>query len=404
MNSHLEWIVQMVGRRFLFVSHFDFNLWRFRLPVMKALLDSGNEVIAVCPTGEYTNCMIEAGIEVVPWSCDRQNFNPFREVAPIVHLRAIAAAKRPHLIHTFTLRPNILGDIASFRRPYPWIVLNSVTGLGSTLLPVNGVCRKAMKSAFTLFIRNVLREADGIVFQNQDDREEFIHSGFVKQEKTYLIRSSGVDPERFYPSESNAKKREAKRLLLGREDCVVVAMVSRLIRDKGVHEFLQAAEAVRSRHGDTIEFCLMGFIDRGNPTCVDRDELDRFVNRGLVRVFDFQDPLPLYHAADLYCLPSYREGFPNTVLEAMACGLPAITTDVPGCRETVDDGVQGLKIPARNADALIDAIDRLIEQPEVRERMGEKSREKVCTEFSVQKVVEQYLTLYETFLGADRHT
>ncbi len=385
-------------KRFLFVSHYDFNLWRFRLPLMRELIRRGAEVYAVCPSGEYSDRFAGENIRFIDWRCVRENRNLLREIAVIYKLRAIFQKIQPTVVHSYTIRPNLYSALASFISRRSWILIHHVTGMGSIYLDEGHPVKRGIAFLLDRIMRFSFSRSDRIIFQNRDDLELFVGREIATRPKTILITGSGVDCIRFHPV--NASEKDfLRKSLLGDSIPVTVLFVARLIRHKGIFEFLEAAEVLKKKLGDRVRFMILGWFDRGNPSVLTEERLEEYTCRGVVEYRGFQETAPYYAASDIYCLPSYREGLPVSTMEAMACGLPVVTTDVPGCRETVEEGVNGFLVPSRNAEALAEALERLVVDGELRARMGKASLEKVRREFAVESIVEQHLALYERLLS-----
>ncbi len=365
-------------RRFAFVSHLDLNLHRFRLPVMRELARRGCEVYAVCPDGPYARRFAGEGLRHVGYRLDRGSLNPLREAASVASLAAALRRVRPDLVHTFTFKPNVYGALAALGVPRARRVA-SVTGLGSFYGP---------RTAFLYKV--ALRGADRVVFYNADDRAELLRRGACRPRQCALINGSGVDTARFAPA-------PAPRV---DEGPVVVTMAARLIREKGVHDYLQAAALVKAAWGERVVFQLAGEADEGNPSSADMERVASFAERGVVRRLGFvEDMAALLRRSDVYALPSYyREGIPVSVLEAMSAGLAVVTTDAVGCRETVEPEESGLRVPARDPVALAAALDRLVADASLRRRLGEAARRRAQDVFSLDRVVEAHLDVYRALL------
>lgn len=368
--------------RFLFLSHLDFNLFRFRLPVMKALVDRGHEVVAASPVGAYAARLPALGIAHEAFEIDRRGLNPASELKVVFALRALLRRVRPTLLHTFMHKPNIYGSLAA-RGLRGLVVVNSVTGRGS----VYDGSRAALSRVVNGLYRVAVAPSAAVVFQNDDDREYFTSRRLVEAGKGVLIRGEGVDTKEFRPVDRRNRP------------FVRVCMVARLIRDKGVEDYVEAARRVRSTHGDRVRFRLVGEPDPGNPGSMAPSWLDEVRAEGNVELLGARDDVARILAdSDIYCLPSYGEGLPVSVLEALASGLAVVTTDVPGCRDTVRDGTSGFLVPPRDAVALADAIRRLAGDPALRERFGAAGRLDAETRFSVEVIVGQLIELYERVL------
>ena len=386
----------MKGLRVAFFSHLDRNLYRFRLPLMKQLVSEGAHVYAIAPQGEVAERFQEHDVEFIPFEIDRETFSPLAGLGTIRKLTAMLKMIRPHVLHTFTLRPNVYGALAGKRATAP-IIICTVTGLGS--LYVEGARFKGVvvREGVNLLTRFALRGVSAVIFQNPDDRRYYLEHRLCGPDKARLIISSGVDLEEFSPKRVSQETRDHLHQQWGiAPDKIVATMIARLIAPKGVGEFLRAAEQLKGR----ARFVLIGEPDSGNPSSLSWEELSEYTERGIVIAPGRRENILEWLAAsNIYVLPSYyREGVPRTVLEAMAMGLPVITTDAPGCRETVIDGQNGFLVPPRDVQALMRALSSLIDSAELRVRMGIRSRELVVERFSSEKIVDQYLSLYNQLL------
>jgi glycosyltransferase involved in cell wall biosynthesis len=245
-------------------------------------------------------------------------------------------------------------------------------------------------------VRGLLRLSFGgsnarVIVQNSDDSNLVENSRIVERSQIRLICGSGVDCARFAPVEEDSELGKAG-------ESVRVLLASRLLWDKGLREYVDAARQLLS-DGHNAEFLLAGDPDEGNPASVSEHEVRRWVEEGILDWIGHVDNMPeLYRSVDIVVLPSYREGLPKGLIEAAACGLPLVTTDVPGCREVVTDGVDGLLVPVRDSHALASAIARLCDDPALRERLGKAARKKALVEFDERIVIEQTLNVYRELI------
>ena len=377
----------MKKARIVFLSHLDRNLYRFRLPIMKLLVEQGCEVYALCPEGEYSGRFAAMGVRHVAYRIKRSGLNPFREVSVVASLARALRRIQPDLLHTFTMKPNIYGALAA-RWAGVGKIVASVTGLGSFYIePPSSMPAAVFRWGLDRFYALGLRRVDRVIFQNPDDHEELLRLGVCRASQCVLIPGSGVDTLRFAPAGKAGGKP------------VVVTMASRLIRDKGVDEFLSAAEQLKARFGDDVVIQLAGEEDKGNPWAADHARLSSCAERGVIRLLGYVADMPgLMRDTDIYVLPSYREGTPVSVLEAMSAGLAVVTTDAVGCRETVVHEQSGLLVPVKDAPALASALERLIADPQMRSRLGSAARKRVEEVFAADKIVAAHLEVYRALL------
>lgn len=360
---------------------------------MKGLVNEKFDVIAVCPSGDVSNCFKEYSIKHIHWNCIRDNKNPIHEMRSILNLAGIFRKLSPDLVHSFTVRPNVYSAYALRLSRRKSVLLSSVLGLGHYYIDHREASHRFKRMVINNLYRSAFLRSGKVIFLNHDDHDLFINTKIISRNKAKIIHGDGVNLDFFKPA--------SKEMY---DTVVNILMVARLIREKGVLEYCQAAERLRERHGDKVRFSIIGDIDKGNPSHLSWKELDYFKEKGVVVFLGrIDEPQPYFADSDIYCLPSYREGLPMSVLEGMASGLPVVTTNAPGCRETIDDGVSGFLVPVRDVDALVDRLERLILDPDLRRRMGAAARAKAEREFGVDAIVEQHLQLYEEVLANRRN-
>jgi len=358
-----------------FLSHQDLNLYLFRLPIMKRLVEKGHEVYVIVPKGEVFGEFEKHGIKAISYEIKRESLNPFKELFSILEIKKKIKAINPDILHTFTHKPNIYGNLTGHKN-----IINTVTGLGS-FFTKNDLKSKIVRAAIMLLYKTTAKNAKKVVFQNRDDMEYFLNKNVVSLSQAELIRSSGVDTSFFAPMP------KSKRLLkeLGLDEKPVVLMIARVLRDKGVEEYIKAAETLK----DKAHFLYVGGIDYGNKNAYVPDWKN-------VKYLGFRKEIKeLISISDVVVLPSYREGVPRTLLEAAAMAKPIVTTDTVGCREVVEDGKNGFLVPVKDHKILSQKIGLLLEDENLRKKMGEFGRIKAIEEFDVKKVVDAYLKLYE---------
>jgi glycosyltransferase involved in cell wall biosynthesis len=370
-------------KKIILVSRCAWTLYNFRAGLMRALRQRGHTVVAGGAAGDGFEPKIEAlGVPFVPLPVDKKGVNPRADVALFWTLYRWYRRERPDVVHHFTIKPVIYGSIAARLAGVPRIV-NTITGLGYVFTEEHVTwLRRLVEWQYHI----ALACAHFTFFQNQDDQRVFLTHHLVKPAKTGLLPGSGVDCQAFMPCPG---------MPLASSKPLTFLMVARLLRDKGVYEFVEAAQMVKADFPQ-IKCLLLGRRDERNPTVVSKKDLDLWQSEGVTNwLGEVTDVRPLIAQADVVVLPSYyREGIPRSLLEAAAMGKPLITTDAVGCREVVDDGVNGLLVPVRDANALAQAMRYMIAFPAVRERMGKAGREKMEREFDERFVLEKTLQLY----------
>jgi glycosyltransferase involved in cell wall biosynthesis len=375
----------------LMVAHWDWVLYNFRLPLARALREKGFEVVFACPYGEYVPKLKEEGFRWIHWAIVRRSLNPVRELIAILHLASIYQREQPQIVHHFTIKPNFYGSIAALlaRRDK---VINTFTGLG--FLFSEHPLAIGLRSSVLPLAKLAFRASKGwSVFQNRQDLETCLRLRLVLPERVVVIDGSGIDTRKFHPNHDSPPDNH--------EHPTVVLMAARLLWDKGVREFVEAARVLKAR-GLQVEFWLAGKPDNGNPMCVPEEFLKEWREEGLINWLGHRDDMPnLLQQVDIAVLPSYHEGVPRFLLEAAACGLPLVATDIEGCRVVVREGVNGFLVPPRNPTALADALERLLQDPSLRRRMGQASRHIAEVEFDERKVLAKWLALYERVLSSE---
>jgi glycosyltransferase involved in cell wall biosynthesis len=325
------------------------------------------------------------GARVAPLAIRRRNANPFGELRTLARLVGLYRSIRPDVVHHVALKPVIYGTIAASLAGVPRIV-NAMAGLGFVFTSRRPMARLLRPLVLASFRWLLGRPGGRVVLQNPDDRCELVSAGAVLPDRITLIRGSGVDLAEF-PATAEPPGPP------------VVVLPSRMVRDKGVGEFVEAATELR-RAGVDARFVLCGDPDPENPTSVSPAQLEAWKASGVVEWWGYRaDMARVFEECHLVCLPSYREGLPKVLLEAAASGRAIVTTDVPGCREVVRHGENGLLVPARSVQPLAQALKELMEDPERRARYGRRGREIVAAEFSIQKVVEAHVALYREQLA-----
>lgn len=362
MTGHL---VILVTEDWYFVSH--------RLPLARAARATGWDVTVVTRCAQARDEIEAAGIAVVPLEMARRGLNPLRLARETVAVARLYRRLRPDVVHHVALRPVVVGGLAARLARVPQVI-SAIAGLGYAWTGGRGGW---LRLALGRLLRLALARGPVIV-QNPDDRDAVAALGIARK-RLHLIPGAGVDVARFAPRPEP-------------DGTPLVLMAARLLRDKGVAEFVAAARALRGR----ARFVLAGAPDEGNPATVTPDELATWVREGAIEWWGPRNDMPeVLGGAHLVCLPSsYREGLPKVLLEAMACGRACVTTDTPGCRDAVRDGDNGLLVPVRDGAALTAAIARLLDDPALRRRMGARGRERALAEFSDERVIAATLALY----------
>lgn len=318
---------------------------------------------------------------------DRRSLNPLRELALLRWLVKLFRDERPALVHGFTIKCAVYGALAARVSGVPARV-SAVAGMGYVFTSTDAKAR-LLRLPVRALMRLALNGGNArLILQNPDDVALFERARLVDPARIRLIPGSGVDCVRFAPSSPRGRHDGRFRVVLP----------ARLLWDKGLAEYVEAARQLRAQ-GRAIDFLLAGTPDPGNPAAVPEATVQGWVDEGLVQWLGHVDDMPaLFDSVDAVVLPSYREGLPKGLIEAAACGLPLVTTDVPGCREVVADGESGLLVQVRDAGALATAIARLQDDPMLARRLGDAARARALAEFDERIVIQCTLAVYREVL------
>jgi glycosyltransferase involved in cell wall biosynthesis len=349
------------------------NLVNFRSGLIRALVRAGYEVVTVAPTDDYSQRLKALGCRFVPLSMDNKGTRPGADLFLFWRFYQLLRRERPDVYLGYTVKPNVYGSLAANTLGIP--VINNITGLGAVFIK-GGWLARLVRGLYRL----ALVRSTKVFFQNDDDRSMFVAGGLVREAVTDRVPGSGIDLIRF-PFAALPCQTPLRFLL-----------IARMLWDKGVGEYIEAARLLKRRAANA-DFCLLGFLDAQNPSAISRQQMDEWVAEVGVRYLGVSDSVANEIAsADCVVLPSYREGVPRSLLEAAAMGRPIVTTDVIGCREVVEDGVNGYLCSPRDAADLAEKMARIISlSPEARAEMGKRGREKIEREFDEQIVVGKYL-------------
>lgn len=362
--------------KFLLIAGYPDSIMNFRGLLLDSLRSLGLETHVAAPGlkhGEIRRTLESKGIIVHDVPLQRTGINPGRDIVTLFHLWRLMRNIRPDYVLGYTIKPVIYGSLAAFiaRVPRRFAL---VTGLGYAFADAEQKGRRrVIRSLAQWLYAAALRRTEKVFFQNSDDESLFRSLGILDSNvPTRIVNGSGVDVDSFTVAPLVTM---TLRFLL----------IARLLGDKGVREYVDAARQMRTQFPN-VHFGLVGWIDE-NPDSITQQELDTWVAEGIVEYLGrLKDVRPAIANCSVYVLPSYREGTPRTVLEAMAMGRPIITTDAPGCRETVIDGVNGFLVPVKSSEDLVHAMKRFINQPELIEQMGQCSRTLAEKKYDVNKV------------------
>ena len=368
--------------RILIIAGYAPSLINFRSHLILELIKSDLEVHVAAPDlnkncAEY-HLLLAWGCVVHALPMQRTGLNPLADFQALVALFRLMRQIQPDFVMGYTIKPVIYGSLAAALAGVPHRFA-LITGLGYAFSGMESPGHR--RSWFQRLIHGLyglaLSTTHKVFFQNPDDEALFRRLGLLGTEaKTVVVNGSGVDVSQYA---------QAPLPMLSDQVQPRFLLIARLLGDKGVREYAQAAAIVKDRHPQA-QFDLVGWID-DNPSAIAPAELDQWVSSGLMHYWGkLADVRPAIAAASVYVLPSYREGTPRTVLEAMAMGRAIITTDAPGCRETVADGDNGFLVPVKSVDALVQAMERFIQDPHLMVSMGQRSRTLAEQKYDVHAV------------------
>ena len=365
--------------RVAIVINTSWNIWNFRRNLVKALQAAGHEVLAIAPPDAYSERLeTELGCRYVPILMENKGTNPVKDAQLTRRFYQIYRRERPDVVLQYTIKPNIYGTLAARLAGIPSV--NNVSGLGTVFIVKNFVSRVALG-----LYRLAFQFPKRVFFQNDDDRQLFLQHGLVDARITDLLPGSGVDTRKFRPAAQ-----------WQRHEPFTFLMIARVLYEKGVEEYVEAARLVREAvPGTRVQ--LLGGIDESGGVGVKRAVFEEWLQQGHLEYLGTSDNVAEHiNRADCVVLPSYREGTPKTLLEAAAMGKPVVTTDVPGCRETVVDGRSGLLCEVRNAQDLAAKMLQVLRLPAPElEQMGQAGRRLAEEKFDEQIVLDKYLRAVE---------
>lgn len=362
-------IIFLITEDWFFLSHF--------LERARAALAAGYEVVVGARDNGRGAEIVSYGLRFAPLPFERRSAAPGSELRVLRAIKRLYSTEKPDLVHHVALKPIIYGTMAARGRA---AIVNAPVGMGFVYSSWS-LRARSLRPVVDLILGHALKAPRSrVVLENRDDFAQLTDSGIVRASDALLIRGAGVDVDTIVPHPEPPGQ-------------VTVTLVARMLRDKGVAEFAEAARQVPG-----VRFVLVGAPDPQNPASFTEDDLRALPN---VEWQGFRSDIPRVLAeSHIVALPSYREGLPKALLEAMASGRPVVATDVPGCREAIIDGVNGLLVPPRDASALAAAIAALAQDRELRGRFGSAGRMLAERDFSVRQIARETLAVYRDLLGS----
>jgi glycosyltransferase involved in cell wall biosynthesis len=370
-------------RRIFFVVNVDWFFISHRLPLALEGMKRGYDVFVLTKdTGRRSE--IEAnGIIFIEINFERSGTNPISEFNILIQLYKIYKKYRPYLVHHVTIKPAIYGTMVLRAFNLKNIkVVNAISGLGFNFTAER---KTHLQRAILIMMKYSFKYSkSNFIFQNPDDLEFYNQLGFIRKDNFVIVSGSGVDENQLQYSPPKVSEK------------ITVLLNARMLYDKGIVEFCTAARKIENRWRNKAVFLLVGDIDSENPTSATKNELVGLLSPGYIVWKGFsKDISSVISDADIICLPSYREGLPKSLVEAMAIGRPIITTDTPGCRECVIEGVNGYLVPVKDSVFLAQRIEELLLNVNLRIKMGLFSRQLMIKNMSLSKVIKSTFDFYE---------
>lgn len=360
--------------KIMVISPKNKTVFNFRGDLIRDMIAKGHEVIVTGPNQEYVEDIKALGVsEFVEIPFVKDNTSIKGDLTYFNTLKRIIRERQPDMVFGYTIKPVIYGSLAAKAAGVESIYA-MVTGLGRVYAS-GGLKTKAVRYITKVLYRKAFRACDKVIFQNEDDVRQLLEQRYLPERKTALVNGSGVNMKRFVRSPL--------------PETPVFLMVSRIIKEKGVMEYCEAARTVKGLHPDA-RFILLGGFD-ASIGALKKEDIQPYIDDGSIEFpGEVKDPVSYYQQAAVFVLPSYyREGLPRTILEAMSCGRAVVTTDWPGCREPIKDGVNGFLVSVKDADALAQRLEQLAADAKLRESMGDAAYQTCKEKYAVEIVNQQ---------------
>jgi glycosyltransferase involved in cell wall biosynthesis len=365
-----------------FYSHF--------LKLAISVKNEGHEVCIAVGNNLQKENIEKLGFEFYELNLSRSEKNLFYELSSMISIYKLLRDFQPELVHMLTIKPILYGSLIMklFKSLAPKKIVASVTGLGSSSMS-QSFSGKLLWWCLKLAYKFTLSSNQSkVIFENTDDRELFVKNRIVSNENSYLVNGAGVDIIEFSPS-------------LNKSEVVTVILVARLLKDKGVREYIEAG-GILNELNVNVQLLLVGSVDENNPSSMSEVDISIANKKGFIKSLGYRADIDqCYKSAHIACLPSYREGLPKSLIEAAACGLAIITTDVPGCRQMVTQNKNGVLVPAKDSYLLAMAIKDLVENEGKIHSMGKESRKIAEQIFSYESVIASFFDIYDFNIEAD---
>jgi N,N'-diacetylbacillosaminyl-diphospho-undecaprenol alpha-1,3-N-acetylgalactosaminyltransferase len=383
-------------KRIAIVAHLGMEFYNARIPLVQYLTQQGYEVFAIVPDDEYFSKIKNTGIQTLSYTLKNNSLNPIASWASIKQIRRYCKEYKFHIIHSFSLQPNIYTGFAClFNKKIK--IINHITGLGYAF-----TTSKLKPLLYRLLILLLYQFLDlftcKVIVQNVDDKKILSKLIGVKR-KVEIVKGSGVNSELFSlrTVDKDSLTNIRKEFNLQASD-IICTFVGRLVFEKGIRELLESAINI-SKTNQSIKFLIIGWIDSHNPSCISQEYIDDLKSySNIIFLGKRNDIKNILAITNIFVLPTYREGFPRSVLEAMSMGLPIISTDVPGVREAIKQNLNGILVPVKNVEKLSNAISLLASNYSEQIRMGKEGRKLVEQELDSKIIFERIAQIYDICL------
>jgi len=366
------------------VINTSWHIYNFRTSLIKTLQKMGYHVVAIAPKDIYSQKLVETDIDYFEIKMNNMGTNLFEDTNLVYDYYKLFKKLKPDILLLYTIKPNIYGSIAARMLHIP--VISSITGLGTVFLHDNLSSRIAK-----LLYKIALKIPKKVFFENPYDKNVFLEHGFVKKEQIVLIPGAGINTEKYIPIEKiDCDKSNQPKFLF----------IARLVKDKGLIEYIEAIKLIHNQYPN-IEFSILGPYYPGNPTAITENEMNKWVEEGIITYLgESEDVRTIIAEYDCIVLPSYREGLSRVLLEAASMAKPIVTTNVPGCRDVVEDGINGFLCEKQNIEDLAARMEQIIcLSKEERLQMGKRGRAKIIKEFDAPLVDSKYIHAIQEILA-----
>ena len=385
--------------KIIYSANTDWSLYNFRRAQIESTLKQNWQVSCVCSKGPFIKLIKKFGVNKIFLLRNyKKNVDLISDFSLIFEYYRIYKQWKPEIVHQFSIKPVAYGTIAARLARVP-IIINTIPGLGYIFSDTEKE-RKFLRTIVLLLYKIAGKLSDFMFFQNEDDKRLFINHKIVSKDKTSVTPGSGVDTQHFSQDKINKKIIDQIKMDINyKPHQIIILMVSRMLYDKGIAELAECSERIKEIKPE-VRFLLAGPLDPSNPGHIPLEVIEKWQRENKIEYLGRRSDIrELIDLSDIAVLPTYyREGKPKFLLEAASMGKPVITTDVPGCRDIVENGENGILVPIKNVESLFTAVIKLINNSELRRKMGEISRKKAEKEFDEKIVIEQTLKVYDRLI------